>query len=152
MAEESLTVKTSSDFLDEQRIPLRLACLTTSGWPIVLSLWFTRIDSRLWCATQETAKVIDYLRADPRCAFEVAPETPPYRGVRARADALLHKDRGEEILRILLGRYQGGVDTPLARRLLARTDTEVAIEIVPHTLHTWDYSARMRRQPGGELP
>lgn len=130
-------------FLDEQTIPLRIACARADGWPVVLSLWFVRMEGTLWCATQESARVIKYLTAEPRCAFEVAPDEPPYRGVRGPASAELHRDRGEEILRALLNRYQGGQDTPLAKRLLAKAETEVAIKLVPASLYTWDFTRRM---------
>ncbi len=143
MADQSLAEPPIAEYLDAQRIPLRLACHTPSGWPVVLSLWFVRLEGSLWCATQENAKVVGYLRSDTRCGFEVAGETPPYRGVRGRGEASLHKDRGEEILRTLLERYQGGAETPLAKRLLANVEQEVAIEIVPRSLHVWDFTKRM---------
>ena len=131
-------------YLQQMRIPLRLACATESGWPMVLSLWYVPIDGRLYCATQRSAKVVRYLRRDPRCAFEVAADEPPYRGVRGQGKAILNEGRGAEILEILLVRYLGGTESSLAQRLLARSENEVAIEIEPRTLFTWDYSARMR--------
>lgn len=133
-----------AEYLQQTRIPLRLACVTESGWPMVLSLWFVPVDGRLYCATQRSAKVVRYLRREPRCAFEVAADEPPYRGVRGQAMAVLNEGRGKEILEILLVRYLGGTDSSLAKRLLARSENEVAIEIEPRTLFTWDYSARMR--------
>jgi hypothetical protein len=139
----ALNEKEVATYVDAQRIPLRLSCHTPSGWPVVLSLWFIRLEDSLWCATQEGARVIAYLRSEPRCGFEVAGETPPYRGVRGRAVARLHKDRASEILRLLLERYQGSLETPLARRLLAKVATEIAIELQPRSLHSWDFTKRM---------
>ncbi len=136
-------------YLKEMRIPLRLAAVTESGWPLVLSLWYVLDDGKLWCATQNTAKIVHYLEADPRCAFEVASEQPPYRGVRGQGRARLSSERGEEVLKILLDRYLGGSDSPLARRLLAKRETEVAIEITPVTLFVWDYTQRMRGSVAG---
>jgi hypothetical protein len=131
-------------YLEEIRIPLRLAAVTESGWPLVLSLWFMLRAGSLWCATQGTAKIVRHLEADPRCAFEVAPEQPPYRGVRGRGRATIHAERGKETLEVLLHRYLGGTTSPLARQLLAKCDTEVAIEIKPITIFSWDYTNRMR--------
>ncbi len=133
-----------AQYLKEMRIPLRLAAVTESGWPLVLSLWYVLDDGKLWCATQNTAKIVRHLEADSRCAFEVASEQPPYRGVRGQGRARLSSGRGEEVLNVLLDRYLGGSDSPLAQRLLAKRETEVAIEITPVTLFAWDYTRRMR--------
>ena len=43
-------------------VPLRLACLTNSGWPMIVSLWFKFLNDRFYCATQENAKIISYLK------------------------------------------------------------------------------------------
>jgi len=135
-------------YLEGTRIPLRLAAVTESGWPLVLSLWFVLREGSLWCATQRTAKIVRHLEANSRCAFEVAPEQLPYRGVRGRGTVILHRARGKEILEALLNRYLGGTTTPLARRLLSKSETEVAIEIKPVTLFAWDYSNRMEGSLG----
>ena len=130
-------------FLQEIRVPIRVACNTASGHPLLASLWFVPLNGALWCATQRTARVASLLVKDPRCGFEVSVEAPPYRGVRGSGLAILHADRGEEILRILIDRYVGGSNSKLARLLLARVENEVAIELQPETLVSWDYQARM---------
>ena len=130
-------------FLDETRVPLRLACNGSRGAPVLASLWFVPEQGRLWCATQRSARVVEHLRRDPACAFEVAPETPPYRGLRGQGRATLHDDRGESTLRILVERYLGDLDSEFARWLLARAENETAIEIEPETRVTWDFRARM---------
>jgi nitroimidazol reductase NimA-like FMN-containing flavoprotein (pyridoxamine 5'-phosphate oxidase superfamily) len=130
-------------FLHQTPIPLRLACNGASGHPVIASLWFLPLGDTLWCATQRTASVASRLRADPRCAFEVAPETAPYRGVRGRGSAELHDDRGEEILRLLIDRYLGDTTSRLARFLVSRARQETAIAIEPLTLLSWDYRERM---------
>ena len=130
-------------FLRDVRIPLRIACNGASGSPVLASLWFLPEGGKLWCATQRGSSVVSLLGPDPRCAFEVSVETPPYRGVRGTGVATLHDDRGEEILRVLLERYLGGTDSKLASLLLARVDRETAIAIEPQTLVSWDYQERM---------
>ena len=130
-------------FLLETRIPVRVACNGSSGHPLLASLWFVPQDGMLWCATQRGARIVSLLTGDPRCAFEVSVEAPPYRGVRGTGVATLREDRGEEILRILIERYLGGTDCKLASILLDRADQEIAIGIEPHTLVTWDYTERM---------
>ena len=131
-------------FIAQARIPLRLAVLDGTGCPIVLSLWFLQEDGAFWCATKADAQVIRYLTARPRCGFEIAGDTPPYRGVRGKGTATLHPERGAEILERLLDRYAILPGSRLASMLLAKADQEVAIRIVPQRLSSWDFSRRMK--------
>ena len=130
-------------YLAETRIPLRLSCISDSGWPVVLSLWYLYEGGHLYCATPQRAKVVAYLTQKPRCAFEVASDLPPYCGVRGRALATIEQERGLEILERLLERYLGGKDNTLARQLLSRPQPEVAIRLAPQSIHAWNFSERM---------
>ncbi len=130
-------------FLDETRVPLRLSGIGGSGFPVLVSLWFRPEGGRLWCATQGAASIAKVLSKNPNCAFEAAPETAPYRGVRGQGVATLHPDRGAEVLRGLVDRYLDDPDSEFARWLLARADQETAIAIEPRTLVSWDYTERM---------
>ena len=125
-------------------IPLRFSCITNAGWPIVLSLWYVYKDGKIYCATQKDAKVIEYLQKNPKCAFEVAPDQPPYKGVRGQGQVKLRKDIAIQILELLIDRYLGNRDSSLAKLLLEKRDNELAIEITPINLFTWDYSKRMK--------
>jgi hypothetical protein len=131
------------NYLGETKIPLRLSCVMESGWPVVLSLWYLFEEGSLFCATPENAKVVSYLRADPRCSFEVASDQPPYCGVRGRAVVTIDLDRGVEILGRLLVRYLGGINNPIARKLLGRPGPEVAIRLDPQNFYTWNFTNRM---------
>ncbi|MBN1247191.1 MAG: pyridoxamine 5'-phosphate oxidase family protein [Anaerolineae bacterium] len=130
-------------YLRQVVIPVRLACVTASGWPAVLSLWYLYEDGLLKCATQASARVVAYLRNEPRCAFEVAADVPPYCGVRGQGRADIDDTSGAEVLARLLERYVGDLDTPLARQLLRRSDSEVAIVIRPLQVFAWDFTDRM---------
>lgn len=125
-------------------VPVRLACLTASGWPLVVSLWFLYRDGALWCASRPAARVVQHLARDERCAFEVAADTPPYKGVRGQARARVIHGGGGRLLGELIERYLGDRDSPLARRLLSDAADEVAIRIAPTRLASWDFSERMR--------
>ena len=130
-------------FFEQTVIPIRLSCQDQSGWPVVLSLWYLHEDGDLYCATPKSARVVTYLTREPRCAFEIAADQPPYCGIRGRALATIDEDRGVEILERLLTRYLGGTDNSLAQNLLSRSQTEVAIRLEPQTFHSWDFSKRM---------
>ena len=131
-------------YLERAVIPLHLSCATPTGWPVVLSLWYLYRDRQLYCATQKTAKVVSYLARGPRCGFEIASDLPPYCGVRGQGLATIDARLGPDTLRQLLVRYLGGIENPLAERLLSRSRTEVAIIIKPVNLHTWNFSERMK--------
>ncbi len=131
------------EYLREAVVPIRLASLDPDGFPVVVSLWFLYEDRCLWCATQAGARVVARLRGDGRCGFEVAADVPPYRGVRGRAVATIDPPRGAELLPRLIARYLGSGDSPLARWLVARAATEVAIRLDPLRVTSWDFTRRM---------
>ena len=66
-------------------IPVRLSVLKADGAPALASLWFEPHEDALWCAVQDDAFIARCLRGDARCAFEVAGDLPPYRGLRGPA-------------------------------------------------------------------
>lgn len=138
--------KEIEDYLNRVKIPLRLSITTESGWPIILSLWFTYTnDGKFLLATPKKAKVVSLLKKNTRCAFEISNENPPYCGVRGQAKARIIKSKGVEVLETLLQRYiRDGKESPLGKRLLSREIQEVAIELTPINLYTWNFSDRMK--------
>jgi hypothetical protein len=111
---------------------------------MVVSLWYIHQNGQLLCATQKTAKIVSYLKYDPRCAFEIAEDRPPYCGVRGQAKAIIDEAIGAVVLEQLLHRYLGGIQNSLAKKLLAKSETEVAIVLDPTRVFTWDFSSRMK--------
>jgi nitroimidazol reductase NimA-like FMN-containing flavoprotein (pyridoxamine 5'-phosphate oxidase superfamily) len=132
------------DFATEVFVPARVACNTPSGWPTSVSLWYLVDDGAFWCATQQSARIVEWLREDQRCSIAIAPEHPPYKGLRARAQATLLPDSEGKLLRRLIDRYLGSDRFPLAQTLLARSADEVAIRLDPLSLSSWDFSDRMQ--------
>lgn len=131
------------EFLTETRIPMRLAANTDSGFPIVLSLWFLREDEEILAVVHQDARIAKRLKADARCAFEIAPDEPPYRGVRGQATASLDPNGAAALLERLLDRYLGSTDSSLGRFLLARAEEELIVRLRPIWIASWDYSRRM---------
>jgi nitroimidazol reductase NimA-like FMN-containing flavoprotein (pyridoxamine 5'-phosphate oxidase superfamily) len=132
------------EFLRAAVIPIRLACNDKKGVPLICSLWYLFADDALWCATQQSASVVALLERAPCCAFEVAPESMPYRGVRGQGQVTVLQDDGPAVLQQLIDRYLGARDTQFAAWLLGRSATEVAIKIEPDWLTSWDFGSRMR--------
>lgn len=136
-------IESHSEYLIQNRIPMRLSCHTKSGWPFVLSLWYLYRDGLLYCATQEGARIVSYLENDPRCGYEIAGDQPPYCGIRGQARANVDREVGGEILEALLVRYLGGTESKLAQDLLREADSEVALVLDPVNCFSWDFSQRM---------
>jgi hypothetical protein len=122
---------------------MRLAAQTSGGFPVLLSLWFAREGGALVAAVHRDSKIVRRLEDNPRCAFEVAVNTPPYRGVRGQAEVTLASSRGGEVLERLLLRYLGSLESSLARWLLSRREDEVALLLRPVNMESWDYGERM---------
>ena len=130
-------------FLAVTLVPLRLACLTDSGRPLICSLWYLADGDSLWCATQDSARIVQYLSSNSDCGFEIAPETMPYKGVRGQGRVAVRPEEGADILGQLIDRYFGNRDSEFARWLMSRADQEVALQIRPDWLTAWDFSGRM---------
>jgi hypothetical protein len=131
-----------ADHLDRTVIPVRLGVLPVSGWPVVVSLWFVRDGEDILCTTQEDSAVARAVGNDPRCAFEIARDEPPYHGVRGRAHGTL--EAGSETLLLgALDRYLGSTESELARLLRSRKRSEVTLRLRPTRLVSWDYRERM---------
>lgn len=130
-------------YLAETCIPMRLAANTDTGFPIVLSLWFLAEEDELLAVVHRDARIAKRLKADARCAFEIAPDEPPYRGVRGQATASLDPDGAAALLERLLERYLSSTDSSLGRFLLARADEELIVRLQPNWMASWDYSRRM---------
>ena len=79
-------------YLDTSVVPLKLAIISARGWPLIASLWFFYEDGMIICASKEKSRVIQILKENNKCAFEVSPDAPPYHGVRGQGLAVLGHD------------------------------------------------------------
>ena len=132
-----------TQYLENATHPMRLASVGADGYPRVVSLWYRYEAGNLLCVTHKSAKLLSLLRKDNRVGFEVAPNEPPYMGVRGQGHCSIEPLGEKSTLEELLSRYLGGFDSSLANWLLSRSDEEVLITIAPIKLFAWDYSQRM---------
>jgi len=130
--------------LNDAKIPIRIACITSSGNPIVISLWYTMIDGKIYCATQKKAKIIEHITNNQTIGFEIAADNPPYRGIRGHGKTKIIENIGKDVLGILIDKYLGKKISTLSEFLRSNSENEVAIEITPDKLITYDYSKRMK--------
>jgi nitroimidazol reductase NimA-like FMN-containing flavoprotein (pyridoxamine 5'-phosphate oxidase superfamily) len=131
-------------FLESALVPIRLGCHRPDGGLWMLSLWYEYRDGVFRCATEESADVVRFLRANPELSFEVSTNCPPYMGVRGNGTARIDTEGATDLLRSLIERYLGTTEADLARWLLSDDRDEVTIAIDPERLHTWDFSERMQ--------
>lgn len=131
-------------FLDESRIPIRIATQRGDGSLWLVTLWYRYRNGSFECATWANADIVRFLRNDSEVAFDVSTNEPPYRGIRGNGTAATSQDRNKETLQALIQRYLGGVDSPLAEWLLSDGRDEVRLRIQPHELYSWDYTERMQ--------
>lgn len=134
----------SLNYLEDARIPLRLGVVDQSGWPRVVSLWFALDGREIVCATRPDAEVVRFIEREPRCGFEVASDSPPYRGVRGRGVVRIERIGARATLERLIVRYLGASDNALGRRLMATADDEVVLRLSIHAITSWDFTERMR--------
>ncbi len=130
-------------FLYECTFPLRLACVGDDGFPRVVSVWYGYDGERLRCVSHRSSQLVSLLQRCDRVGFELAPNEPPYHGVRGQGIATLDSDADGAVLGQMLQRYLGGADSKLGNWLLSRAEDEVLITIAPVRLFSWDYRERM---------
>lgn len=134
-------------FIEDIHIPIRLSCISESGYPLIVSLMYVYMDEKFFCATQGTSKIVKSLKINSRCGFEIARDSPPYLGIRGYGNVTIIENLGEKILRMLLQRYfEGKESSQLYKFLLSENHlkTEVALVIHPIRVFEWDYSSRMK--------
>ncbi|NIV43134.1 MAG: pyridoxamine 5'-phosphate oxidase family protein [Candidatus Dadabacteria bacterium] len=131
-------------FVKDSVIPIRLAVNDKGGFPLICSLWYFYENSKFYCATLNKSKICRLLEADNRCAFEIAPNRPPYKGVRGQANVLIGENSGKLVLEKLISRYLGSTDSKLAKWLLSREQQERTLIVEPVWISAWDYSDRMK--------
>ena len=68
-----------ADYLKKTVIPMRIA-ITDGDFPTICSLWFDYdpVQGVLICATHARSQIARLIAKNPRCAFEIASNTPPY--------------------------------------------------------------------------
>jgi nitroimidazol reductase NimA-like FMN-containing flavoprotein (pyridoxamine 5'-phosphate oxidase superfamily) len=132
-----------SDFLDTATFPLRLATVGKDGFPRVVSVWYLADGLNLQCVSHRDSQLVKLLRANNRVGFEVAPNEPPYHGVRGQGIATLSPLGERDALDRMVERYLGGAESAVANWLLSRREEELHIHIEPVRLFSWDYRERM---------
>jgi hypothetical protein len=130
------------NLLQRDSMPLRICVNGSNGYPVICSLWFKYENERLYCATNPEAVIAKCLGENPKCAFEISTNNPPYCGIRGAAEAKILPN-GLDLLRSLLDRYIDKPDQRFSNWLLEKGKDDVIIELDAKSLYFWNYSDRM---------
>jgi uncharacterized pyridoxamine 5'-phosphate oxidase family protein len=131
------------DFLHAQKTPMRIAVLDHDEFPMICSVWHQYHDEKIYAVAHKNSKLIKKLKAHPQCAFEIAPNEPPYKGVRGQAISVVSTFDSEDTLNQLLKKFLGEGYKDLQNFLQARSDDERVIELRLEKVTAWDFSKRM---------
>ena len=127
----SLSPLDVSDLLAGLRKPVRLASISSNGFPLISTLWVLYEDEKFWCITQEKTILRSNLFRNPRCAFEIALDKSRFKLLRGQGTAELKLSEGPRVTELMIDRYMDDTDGPVAKALRAQIPTEYAICITP---------------------
>ena len=133
-----------ADYLKKTVIPMRIA-ITDGDFPTICSLVFDYdpVQGVLICATHARSQIARLIAKNPRCAFEIASNTPPYCGVRGKAMIEVDAAAASQSLPRLITRYMGDTNAGLGQWLMSRVDEELELRLKPVWISAWDYGQRM---------
>jgi len=129
-------------FLEASKIPIRIAA-ADGDYPLICSVWYEYRDGNLCLVSHKASKLAQLLMQQGRCAFEIAPNAPPYCGVRGKAEVTYNPDNAGTTLERMIDRYLGDSNQSLASWLLSRVDDELEFVLSPTWATSWDYGGRM---------
>ena len=133
-------------FLENSKIPMRLAFNKEAQQPQICSLWYIYAEGALWAATHRNSFLLEQIKNDPLVSFEISTNDYPYKGVRGSGIAERYKQQAEHVLSSLIDKYLDDNNKELADWLMSRVQDEYAIRIKPDKISGWDFSFRMQRQ------
>ena len=131
-------------FIQNEKIPIRVAFVKLNGTPGIVSLWYIVNDGKIYCAVQKTAKITSHFEKNSLCGFEIAADKPPYKGIRGEGTVKILNEAGAYVLDLLMDKYLGEKESILSKFLKNNSKTEIAIEITPQAVFNYDYSKRMK--------
>ena len=130
------------DFLDRERVLMRLATVDDAGYPMVHPVWFVYEDNCLWAVVERASRKAKLLRKNSKVYFTIDRSTEPPKGVRGRGTAALIED-DSLALRLTqkhLLKYHGSIEDEFARGFLQSIHESVVVKVTPIYFATWDYA------------
>ena len=127
----SLGTSEIATLLEGVTTPGRIASLSPNGFPLISTVWLLYREGSFWAITQARTRLRRNLAANPRCAFDIALEQQRFKLLRGQGVATLDLEDGARVTNLMIGRYLGDPDGPIADKLRAQIPTEYAICIEP---------------------
>jgi hypothetical protein len=130
-------------YLHQTIAPCRLSSISKKGFPNVTSLWYIYENGMILFSARSNSEICKRLQLNNKVGFEVAKDTPPYKGVRGIGVASIKPGNEMPILETLIERYLGSTQSTLAKWLLSKPENESTICLSIDKISSWDYSKRM---------
>jgi len=131
------------NYLRDIKIPIRIGCIDGNGLPRVVSMWFLYKDGVLYCATSKFAKIVSWLEVHSKCGFEVAPDNPPYCGVRGTGSVEILDDPDKAMLKEIYLKYCKDTPNQFQNFLFSGGRIEVVLKITIERTMMWNFTRRM---------
>jgi len=130
------------DFLEREKVMMRLGMIDEDGYPMVHPVWFAYEDGSLWAVVERTSRKARVLRKNTKVYFTIDKSAYPPKGVRGRGTALLIEDDSLalKVTKKHLLKYHGTIDDDYARDFLDSPHEQVIVKVSPIYLATWDYA------------
>ena len=137
-----MTEKQMIDFLEREKVMMRLGMVDEDGYPMVHPVWFAYEDGSLWAVVERTSRKARVLRKNTKVYFTIDKSAYPPKGVRGRGSALLIEDDSLalKVTKKHLLKYHGTIDDDYARGFLDSRHEQVVVRVSPIYLATWDYA------------
>lgn len=134
------------DFLQRERVLMRLAMVDDDGYPMAHPVWFVYEDNCLWAAVERTSRKAKVLRKNSKVYFTIDKSTEPPKGVRGRGTATLIEDDSLalKVTTQHLLKYHGAIDDEFAKNFLDGVHELAVVRVAPIFLASWDYAKRRR--------
>lgn len=136
-------VEQIESFLNTQNTPMRVAVIDIDAFPMICSVWHHYHDQKIYAVAHKNSKLVRKLTTTPQCAFEIAPNEPPYKGVRGQAIAAITTENSDDTLTLLANKFLGDGYNELRNFLSSRSKDERVIKLQLNKITAWDFSQRM---------
>lgn len=153
---DALTEQQTLEFLCGPPLNLQLGTIDEQGDPNVHTVWYIYKDGHIFIDASKYSKKVRNIRTNARIYFCIDDEKLPYRGVRGKGDAVIHKDISFTlpIAESIMLKYTGSLDNEIAAALLdgVKNAQSILIEITPIYYSTWDHGSGVTGGRDKSLP
>lgn len=122
---------------------MRLAYVTASGQPKVVPIWWQYADGRFTVITGPKAEKVRHLAANPKVAFTLDTDRPPYRVLLVDGEAAVEQVDGmAPEYPAIVRRFMGPAAEGYLARMEGRVKRQVRITIAPRRWRILDFVER----------